>query len=385
MVVIGLCKHGLYLTRNFARHGVPVHVIERDFAQPSAQGRHGRKIRCANLMGPELIDTLVELKRELPAPVALFPTNDRMIDILQQHRAELEDHYRLPFPAGDLVTRLKDKSTLHDLAERSGLNVPQSFVVDSEDALEALRSRLRFPLAAKPVLPMSSFKSIKCEAFEEVAAQVRRSAAIGEPLILQEWIDGDDRDILFGAYYIDKRGACLARFGGRKLLCYPPATGHATAAEGFDIGPLLDEGHAFLRDAGFWGLCSVEYKSGGGAQAKFIEVTVGRCDWWIMACELGGVNLPLVAYGDLVGVALPGVENAQRPGPAWHDLECTLPVLYEHLVSRQWSVGEVLRYVARSKRDSLLDWRDPGPFLAQLARLPRQLAQRLSRRLARTA
>lgn len=384
VVIVGLCKHGLYLARNFERHGVPVCVIEKDFSQHSAQTRHGRKIHCSDLTGPALIDKLVELKRELPPPVAVFPTNDRMIDVLQQYRDRLEDHYRLPFPSGDLVVRLKDKATLHAMAERAGLNVPRSFFIDGEASLERERPRLRLPVAAKPVLPMSSFKSIKCETLEALRAQVLKSQAIGEPLIVQEWIDGDDRQILFGAYYIGADGTCLAEFGGRKLLCYPPLTGHAAAAEGFDIGPLLREGYAFLRDSGFRGLCSVEYKGGDLARARFIEVTVGRCDWWIMTCEANGVNLPLVAYRDLVGADLP-VENRQRRGVPWHDWECAVPVLAEHFVNSRWSGGEIVRYLLRRKRDSLFDWGDPRPFLSLLGALPGRMLARLRGRLLRQA
>ncbi len=382
VVVIGLCKHGLYLTRNFTRHGVPVLVIERDFSQHSARTRYGRKIHCADLVGPALIDKLIELKTSLPAPVALFPTNDRMIDLLAAHHDQLSDHYRVPFPRGDLVVRLKDKTTLHAMASDEGLNVPASYRLDGVRALDQVADALSFPVAVKPVLPMSSFKSAKCDDLASLRERVASSEAIGEPLIVQDWIEGGDRDILFGAYYIGRDGRCHASYSGHKLLCYPPLTGHAAATEGVAPGPWVEAGARFLSDVGFRGLCSSEYKGTNRQSPRFVEVTVGRCDWWIMACEINGVNLPMAAYNDMVDAQVP-FENRQQDRCVWHDIEHAWPVLIDNLRHRRWRLRDVVAYLWLPKRDALFDWRDPMPFVAFAASLPARIARMCGRRWRR--
>lgn len=382
VVVIGLCKHGLYLTRTFARHGIPVHVIERDFTQPSTRTRYGRKLHCEDLHGPALIQLLLDLKTRLPGPVAVFPTNDRMVDLLLAHHDELSDHYRFPFPAGDLVSRLKDKDTLHDMATAAGLDVPASFRLDGVASLEAVIDRLTFPVAVKPMLPMSSFKSARCDDASTLRQRVQRSEAIGEPLVVQDWIEGTDSDILFGAYYIARDGRCLAQYCGHKLLCYPPQTGHAAATEGMAAGPWLESGARFLRDVGYYGLCSSEFKGADHQSPRFIEVTVGRCDWWIMSCELNGVNLPVVAYNDMVGASVACL-NEQRDRRIWHDVEHAWPVLLHNLRTRSWSAGQWIAYLLSPKRDALFDVSDPAPFLSMASRVPARLARELGVRLRR--
>lgn len=361
-IVLGLCKHGLYLTRNFARHGIPVLAIESNFSQPSAHTRYGHRIFCPDLHGAALIDTLLALKPRVPASTPIFPTNDRMVEVLLTHYGTLSDHYRLPFPEGDLLRRLVIKPALNRLASDAGLDVPRSFSIAGLEELEQVRDNLCFPVAVKPAMPMMSFKSRRCDDYAMLAAQVEASALLHEPLIVQEWIEGDDRAILFGAYYIAGNGDCLARYSGRKLMSYPALTGHAAATESYDIGDRLDEGCRFLRGLGCWGLCSIEYKGLPPSEARFIEVTVGRCDWWIMGCGINGVNIPMAAYNDLTGASLP-FDNVQTSAYIWHDIEHALPVLAENLLKRRWSLADGAKYLIRPKKDALWDWRDPVPLL----------------------
>ena len=148
-------------------------------------------------------------------------------------------------------------------------------------------------------------------------------------------------------------------------MSYPPVTGHAAATESHDMGDRLGEGYEFLRDQGFRGLCSIEYKGDAPERYKFIEVTVGRCDWWIMGCSLNGVDIPMAAYNDLTGCNLPHA-NQQRQTRIWHDIDHSIPVLLDNLVSGRWSLGRALRFVVSPKQDAVFDLHDPGPFLHSL-------------------
>ena len=172
----------------------------------------------------------------LPRATPVFPTNDRMVDVLLRHHDDLSDHYLFPFPPGDIVPELKDKGILHLRAKNGGLNVPRSDLVCSAADLNLISDTLKFPVAVKPALPMMSFKGTKCDDLESLRNQVLVSEKLHEQLLIQDWIEGDDRSIVFAAYYIGRDGYCTAQYSGRKLLCYPPQTGHAAATEGRDLG-----------------------------------------------------------------------------------------------------------------------------------------------------
>ena len=145
-------------------------------------------------------------------------------------------------------------------------------------------------------------------------------------------------------------------------MSYPSLTGHAAATESYDIGKLLEEGSSFLKSLGYWGLCSIEYKGFTPNDARFIEVTVGRCDWWIMCCGINGVNIPLAAYNDLTGAGLP-FDNSQTSAYIWHDIEHSLPVLVENLIKRRWSITDCAKFLMRPKKEAIRDLLDPVPFL----------------------
>jgi predicted ATP-grasp superfamily ATP-dependent carboligase len=360
-VVIGLCKHGLFLTRTFARHGVPVVALESDPKRSSARTRYGRKVWCASLEDERLVSALERLKDDLDRPAPLFPTNDRIVDALIAHWERLGDAYLLPFGPDDRLIDLKDKGRLHQLAVSYGFDVPVTLVVRTPEDVYRLPEAVTFPVAVKPAWPMGSFKVRRCGSVEEILALTVRNGSIAEPVVVQEWLPGDERALVFGAYYIAPDGRCAARYGGGKILAFPDVSGHSIACASRDIPELVERGYAFLRDAGYWGLGSIEYKLDPGGRARFIEVTVGRTDWWAMCCAVNGVNLPMAAYQDLTGAGL-RYANRQRARYVWHDLEGELFVIPRKLRSRAWSAGDLLRYLLRRKKDALFDWRDPRPF-----------------------
>jgi predicted ATP-grasp superfamily ATP-dependent carboligase len=162
------------------------------------------------------------------------------------------------------------------------------------------------------------------------------------------------------------------QFSGRKLLCYPDVTGNTGAAEPVYYPRLLREGLEFFKALGFTGLCSIEYK-GDPEAPYFIEVTVGRTDWWVMCATINGANLHVAAYNDLTQSAIP-YSSDPTSKYVWHLSGRALPVIADKVRHGDWSVYEVLRYFARRKKYGLLDARDPKPFVLAMTSRLRELS-----------
>jgi len=364
-VVIGLCKHGLFLTRNFIKHQIPVFAIESNFNQPSAKTRYGQKIHCKDLNGIELIDVLLRLKNNFNQPTPIFPTNDKIVTNLINNYDKIKDHYVLPFITSYNIEQLKDKNKLHKIAIENNLNIPTTYTLRNQKDLDEIANKIKFPVIIKPTLPMMSFKSKYCNTLDEITMQLESSIKKGESLLIQEWIQGDDREIFFVGYYISKNGACTAKYSGRKLMSYPEGTGHATVTESYYIPDLVEKGIKFFNQIGYWGLCSIEFKQLNPSKSKFIEVTVGRTDWWIMCCAVNGVNIPMAAYCDITGQDIP-FDNKQTNRYVWRDFECELPVLINIWIRNKWSLKERLLYLLKPKKDALFSWKDVKPFFVML-------------------
>ncbi len=383
-VVLGLCKHGLYLARTLARHGVPLIAFESDMSRSSAHTRYGRKIVVESLETHRLIDALVELQDDLEIPAVLFATNDRIVDVLLAYWPRLERMYRLPFGQTELFDALKDKGRLHHLAEEFGFDVPRTRVVHTLEDVASIPAAFAFPVAIKPAWPMGKFKLKRCDSVEELTQHVAVGDRLREPIVVQEWLPGSEERLVFGAYYLAKDGTCAARYGGRKLLAFPDVAGHTVSCETWEFpDELHEQSVAFLRSVGYWGIASIEFKLVPPGRVVFIEVTVGRTDWWQMCCGVNGVEIPIAAYNDVTGQRL-SHRNRQRHKYVWHDLEGAFFMVPQKVRRGDWSLGQVVRYLVRRKREALFDWRDWRPFWHFLLHFLRARMRNIGKLVRRT-
>ncbi len=310
-VVVGLCGHGLGIVRALHRGGVPVIALEADRALP------GVRTRCAEVrMVPDinrdgLIDALVALAHELdpPSKPVLLLTSDRMVETIGRALDRIVPHYRLSWAdATPRLLPLLGKDRIEQRCHEVGMNYPHTIVVEELDRLEEKLRALRFPLIAKPTRPVSAFKTVVAHSLANfTAARARMSASL--PIIVQEFIPGDDSVIRFGALYLD-HGRVLARFEGRKLRSRP--MGHTTLA----VAQRDDAIHAlalrFFAGLDLSGPVSLELKAAPDGTQWVIEPTVGRTDFWADLCTADGVDLPLIEYFSQIGQPPPSATQNDR-------------------------------------------------------------------------
>jgi D-aspartate ligase len=386
-VLIGLCSHGLAILRSLERKGVPVVVIESNWAQPSAHTRFGIKLHHPDLYGASLLELLMELgAMARPKPV-LFVTNDRMVRLFNPHQERLRRHYHLPFPRADLLATLIEKDTLTPLAIRQGLRIPASETVSGAEARgqapSAVLDRTVFPCIVKPATPMSAIKAL-LPADREALVRATRDHPEIDRFIVQEWVPGGDESVHFVAWYFDREGRARAPFVGQKIRQVPRTLGNSSAARGVDVPGLAEEGLKLFQGLDYHGIASVEFKLAPEGTPYFIEATVGRSDYWLKTLIVNGVDLPALVYEDLTGVAL-GAEARQRNRYAWVDGDRDLWVYLESWGDPSVSKARLIAQLFEPRRWALFDARDPGPYLAWCRRFAGQLASAVGKRLFRRA
>lgn len=373
-MVVGLCGHGLSIARALHRNSVHVIALEANRALPGLGTRHAEPRIVPDINGDGLIESLVALRRTIvhaPRPV-LFLTNDRMTETVGRHAELVGQHYRLSWArAADALLPLLRKDRIEARCAEVGMHYPKTVLMtDFRDVPQTLAG-LRFPVIAKPTRPVSAFKTVVADAPDALLA-ARERIERSMPVIVQEFIPGDDTVIRFGALFLHD-GEVLARFEGRKLRSRP--LGHTTIA----VSEPDDEIHALARTF-FEGLklsgpVSLELKRGPDGRQWVIEPTVGRTDFWVDLCVANGVNLPLAEYLHAVGAPVPPM--VQRREVVWINGERdpgALPWLLGHQPA-------ALRH--RRIRGLYFDFRDPRPFLTAAARFLGQLPGRAARRAAR--
>ena len=374
-VVVGEGLNCLGILRSLAGRGIEIHAVTTTRWCGPALSRLARFEPVPDLDGRALVDGLVALARRLGRPAVLMLGGDRQVDVVNDHRDELEGHYLFTLPPADQLRTLANKASFQRFAQDNDLPVPRTAVVRRHDELSAALRELALPLVLKPadklqVLSGHAERAVRVDTLAEAEAAGMRMLSGCGCVVVQEWIAGGDADIYFALVVCDRDSRVRAMFCGRKLVCDPPDVGSTgiCVEAGEHAVAVAQEAERFIRAAGYQGIGSVEFKRDRGTgRFVIVEPTVGRTDWQEEIATQCGVNLPLHAY--LAECGLPPVASTAVDVPqAW-----SASLFYRR-------PAETLPAGARV-RDGYLRLSDPLPGLHHY--LVEEFARRSMRRIAR--
>ena len=371
-IVVGLCAHGLGIARSLSRAGIPVTALEANPDLPGVRTRCAEVRIVPDINGDGLVDALLEAGtggRDEPRPVLLL-TSDRMVETVGRHVETLAPRFGLSWAGcADRLLPLLSKSNIEARCRETGLSYPRSaLLTDLAEARDVLGA-LGFPVIVKPVRPLSPFKT---RVLDSMASFERHHALFESclPVLVQQFIAGDDTTIRFGAMYLSG-GKPLARFEGRKLRSWP--MGHTTIAVSEPDDDIHRLACTFFDGLALSGPVSLELKRDPSGQDWVIEPTVGRTDFWAALCTANGVDFGLVEYRDVAGLPTPRPE--QRTGRLWLNAE-------RDPMAPLWLLRHAPSRLLTERIDGVyVDRRDPAPAARGLTRQVASLAARIARRL----
>lgn len=302
-VIVGLCAHGLSMVRALSGHGFEIFAVELNPTLPGVRTRLARVIMVEeNLNTTALVGTLLQLHDQFwsgSQPV-LFLTNDNMVRNVGEHWQTLAGKFRLSWAEmRQDVLKLLDKSSLETHCRTVGLNYPHSVVIDSASDLPNRFAEIKFPAIAKPVKPLSRFKAEVVRNTQELLA-LARNFPNDFPILVQDWIPGDDSHLHFSNAYLAK-GRILGRFEGRKLRSSPPARGQGTVVEPFPSEEVYALMMRFFEPLRMSGPAALELKHDMSGDWWVIEPTIGRTEFLVGCCIANGINIPLLEYFHQLG------------------------------------------------------------------------------------
>jgi predicted ATP-grasp superfamily ATP-dependent carboligase len=388
-VVIGLGINGLGTVRSLGRAGIPVYGLTGGKGDPGEYSRYCEKVVCRDMSSPDaMVESLVALGRRLPDKSVLFPSGDLSLEIVSEHRDELAPFFHFPFPSRDTVRLVLHKGRFVRFAVEHKLPMARTFFPDSIEALREVARTIHYPCLLKPSVAGAEWrhqglKLLAANTPAELEAVFQRAVVIERDLIIQEVTPGPDSSLQFSLTYLNGEGRPLAMFTGRKLRQYVPRFGISSMAVSLwspDIDRLTRDTLAALRYTGYG---SVEFKR-HAETGEFLMTEVTARTWYPHALsERCGINLPAIAYHDLLGLEPYPVPTGFPDGAKWIDeVNDFKSGLY------YWRQGELTlggwlasyrgrRFWARATAD------DPKPFLMLLVRLATQGAKAILRPLVR--
>jgi D-aspartate ligase len=344
--------NGLAAIWSLARAGAPVVAVDHRRDALGFRSRHALGVLCPDPVDdPEgYAEFLAALGDSLDRPTPIFPTHDEHLNAIARAAARLGERFLFPFPRWEVLAPIQGKRHQLDAAREAGVPIPRTVHEPTDE--------LGFPVLVKPSKPVG-FKrafgrqSFRCGTRAELDAAFARARPY-DPLV-QEFIPGGDDELYSLGSYVARDGEPLGLFSGRKLRQTPTGVGTCRVGEAVWVEEVVQHGLALLRALGFHGLSQVEFKRDPrDGLFKLMEVNPRLWQWHALAAACG-VDLPRIAYWDLLGARLPPVR--------------------QNGAAKRWAItlmrGTRPALVRPPYVDAVLARDDPGPALAQVARLLR--------------
>jgi predicted ATP-grasp superfamily ATP-dependent carboligase len=311
--VLNVYYSGMGIARNLRGRGLAVYGLSSETDAPGMKSRFFESIyRVPNGRDEpdQLCGRLVEIRSNHEQSPVIFPTRDFDVLFLNEYRKQLGGLYRLP--ENRAVKSILDKLELANIAARQGIDVPVTVACRTIDEIKRVSKEVPFPLVMKPRFAhqwrvggawqmVGARKAILVQSREQLLDEYSAVISVNPEVLLQEYVSGEETDIVVCCCYIGRNGELRAYFTARKLRQNPPLFGTGCALEAADIPEIVPLAARLLKSSGYTGLAEVEFKH-DKANGTFYLIEVNPRHW--DQHELGtlvGVNLTWVAYCDMVG------------------------------------------------------------------------------------
>lgn len=351
--------NGLAAVRQLGRHGAPVVALDRSASALGFRSRYADGIVCPDPVAQEeaFVELLAALGEAFGRPCPVFPTHDEELAAVARNLDAFGGHFLTPFPGTGLLERIQSKRFQLEAAQAAGVAIPRTAHPSSAAEALAAGREVGFPLVVKPSEPAGFRRAFRRQAFRCAdAAALERAYADAEPYgpMVQELVPGGDEELYTLGSYLARDGRALGLFCGRKLRQVPPGIGTCRVGESVWVDEVVDQGLRLLAGIGFHGISQVEFKRDPrDGSFRLMEVNPRLWQWHGLAAACG-VDLPTIAYRDLLGESVEPVRSQGR---------------------RRWAISLMAGERPALQRppyvDAIAAADDPKPALVQSARVLR--------------
>lgn len=369
---------GLSLIRDLGSRGV--HVAAIDYSSDGTYGFNSKY--CAEqLIAPHyqqdpegLLTFLIEYAKQQSHPPVLFPSADPYVEFMDRYLPELREHYLIHQTEQGLYTEVMDKGSLHALASKHGVAVPETVTLDEQDYLAKVEQQIGFPCLVKPVdspafVARFRRKLFRVETKSELIEKVKLAEEAELEVMIQRIIPGfDDHMHTFDAY-LDQQSKVTHWLTCQKLRQFPINYGASVYTEQRYFPELYELGAPFLEKIGWKGFAEIEFKKDANTGKFYLIEINARTTNLNALLTKAGMNMPYIAYRELTG-------NPIAPYAIRHNSKLVFWYAYEDLLAvinyvrqGQLTVWQVLRSYFKPKAHAiwdLQDWKPAQVFLQKL-------------------
>ena len=388
----------LTLTRALGRAGIRVIRVHPNLYDDSLASRYCDSVEiCPNLYESEyaLTEFLLEMAGRYEGRNVLIPASDDCSLYMARHAQRLDTAFALMNPSASTMESLKDKRRQYELAEATGVPIPETYFPATEAEVVEIASRLRgFPYIIKPLEAQKwrlrdyedvakGQKAIVVEDAEQLVAEYRRIVTHDSDIMIQEIINGRDEHLLTFLGYCSEDKKPLAHCVRRKLRQSPIDFGYCTATVSCHDKTVETYSKRLLQQCNYTGIVGIEFKYDPHIDDyKLIEINTRPVNTTGLAIG-AGVNLPLIGFRDVANEEQDVIDDWQD-GVIWIRLSADFTAARELRRCDRLTYAGWLRSIRGKRVHAIFAFDDLTPFLHFYARyVARQLGRvfRYPRRL----
>jgi predicted ATP-grasp superfamily ATP-dependent carboligase len=184
--------------------------------------------------------------------------------------------------------------------------------------------------------------------------------------ILQAAVEGVEERILSYHAYVRPGGELVAEFTGRKVRTKPRRYGYSTCVTIAREPEVLEVGREVWRKLQLSGVMKLDFKRDARDGRLYLLEVNPRFNLWHHPATVAGAWIPALVYADCVKPGSAKPPERVRDDVTWMS-SGDVNALLEYRRAGEISVGRWLRELAAADVHEGLYWRDPLPFLAELA------------------
>lgn len=391
VVILGGNINGLGIVRSFQKTKIPVYVLIQD-RDITSWSRFCKTVHCPDPKTDSFAPFLYKFCSGFEMKPVLYATADIFLMSLIHHKNQLDEVAYIPTCESELFDKLIEKKFLYAFAEGVGVSCPKTKNLLAEDLDANVVDGMLYPLIVKPSVNITFQKTFGQKALlvkddKELVGfidEVNKHRYTG-PIIIQEYIPGDMTTLYTITSFVDKKHEIRGYSIGHKIRQYPAKTGTITAGLVEHVESILEMSKRFVREVGFYGISNIEYKyDARDGQYKLMEINP-RTGLWNLSVLESGINLPQMAYRDVLDQTIQDESNKEGKLIWAYTLFDLLVSLYgyksngeheESLSYSQWKKS----LKGYKKVDAIFKWNDPFPFLADSLHLIIASIKRLLKR-----
>ncbi len=285
----------------------------------------------------------------------IFPVADACLLPLIEHEREISQYSILALPARQIFMKAFDKGNTLKIAIENGIPCPKTYFINNLDELEAIKSKLEYPLIIKPRISSGSRGIELCKSSDELIIKFNKVFFQYGPLLIQEYIPHGEE---IGVYVLlNSNSEPRALSVQKRIRSFPisggPSTLRVTVRN--DVGVQI--AFKLLKIMGWVGVAMVEFRIDPRDNIpKLMEVNPR---FWgsLQLSILSGVDFPYLLYKMLTeGDIEPHLSYQENVYCRW-----LLPGDILWYLNSPNKIEKLPEFLNFKTKDDIISLEDPGP------------------------